>query len=297
MHTNTRTFILIVSLALILALTGCNLPTTVTPQPTATSINLPPEQTATTPPNTEACLPLPSDWGQQISSALPNHEAVVVHQAFAGTNTLLIWLVDPALAAQTDEELVQEASAQISQVVQHISETDPCLNEIDALYFTIVDSSYWTWYSTSIQVSEGNNLSLDAEGGGGDESQGGGQLAAMPEPTPEFEAGDCDWQTANAALINSITTSENQAAFTFQRDAFGSHVFAYWQAADQAAAENSFPAVAAIADQLACLSPQPTALSVSIMLPDGQIILTGETPLHGETPLQESDYQYQILMP
>jgi hypothetical protein len=168
------------------------------------------------------------------------------------------------------------------------------------LHITVVGVDYTQWFSGPIRMQDLPVSGEDASGGGPDEERGSGvsEVTAAPLALPGPQT--CDWGAASAALDEEFGSKGVDANFYFVRDANGNNVFVHWVAEEDQEPLESIPLLARVVEQIGCLYPQPTGISLSVASEGGVVLLNGFLPgaQSGEgTIFDIDDFSYQLVAP
>ena len=143
-----------------------------------------------------------------------------------------------------------------------------------------------------IPLSEG-----DTAGGGPDEERGSGvsEVTAEPLVLPGPEA--CDWKSTSTALDEKFGGSGLVANFYYVRDANGNNVFVHWVLVEGQEPLESIPLLARVVEQIGCLYPEPTGISLTVSGKDGVVLLNGYLPGRQSGGFNIDDFTYQLVSP
>jgi hypothetical protein len=260
-----------------------------------------PSPTAT---NSETNTPLPTscqpDRAQldKLESQLPYDQKVILYQAFSGEHTLVVWFVEPELGTAYTAENETKAVNKAVEASRILVQSSLCGEDFDLFHITVVGVDYTQWFSGPIRPGDLPLLGESGIGGSPDEERGAGISAVTAEPPVLPEPNACAWQTVSPALDADFNNLGFEAEFYYVRDSNGNNVFVNWVLHETEEPLESIPLLARVVEQISCLYPEPTGVSLTVAGEDGVMLLTGYLPVtqSGEgIKLSLDDFSYHLL--
>ena len=257
---------------------------------------------------TETALPLygmPLGCQPEVSllnnlrAQLPYQQAVVIYQAYGGEHSLVVWLAAPELDGGFRAENEYQATEIAVSAARVLLGASVCVGKFDLLHITVVGGDYTQWFSGPIRPADvpPDEKANTGGGHGGDRGAGISAVTAAPDEAPRPD--DCDWQTARENLAQQFDSVKISISdFYFIRDAGNDFVYAHWVLAGDQTPEELLPLLSKTADELSCLIPRPTGISLTIAGEDGVVQLTGFLPgsvSRRKTRFDLDDLSYQLL--
>jgi hypothetical protein len=235
---------------------------------------------------------------RNLEAQLPYQQVEVIHQAFGGEHTLVIWIVDPELSSGFSARDVQVAVQRAAASAQVLNGASVCVRKFDLLHLTVVGADYTQWFSGAFRPGDVPTPAAGGSGGGpqGERGAGVSLVTAMPVSPPGEDI--CIWTDAQAALVETFAEMEVQGGMYYVRDENGNHVFLHWVLPEGIAAVDSLALLEPLAAQLACLYPRPSGISLTVSGQDGTVVLTAYLPGSASrrgTEFELDDLTYQEL--
>ncbi len=292
--TRYRTIFWLSVLSILLAACAAPPSQTIQPEPTSTVTTAPAQPAESN--QTGQCLP-DQTLLDQFRSVLPYEQAVLVQEAFAGERTLIVWFVDPTLEPALPELSAELAAVHAVEALRNLYQASACLSEFQIVHVNVVDSQYNQMFSAPIRFADIPPLVDSGSGGGPNEQSGGGRAEITPAPLLSPPKGACAWMETSLNLSDDLAKREISAAFYFIRDPGGSIIYAQWSVVSTENVLSALQELENIYNQIACLYPQPTGLSLTLTSPAGMILLTGflSLDLTGNHPFNLNDFSYTII--
>jgi hypothetical protein len=233
-----------------------------------------------------------------LRAQLSYQQAAVIYQAYAGEHSLVIWLAAPELSGGYPAENQHQATEIAISSAEVLMGASVCVQKFDLLHITVVGADYTQWFSGSIRPADLLSIEDGNTGGGVVPERGAGVLPGTAELSDPPLASDCDWPSVKASLDQQTIGEEIEADYYFIRDSNASLVFAHWVLPADNLPEDQLPLLAQMTEQLTCLYPRPTGLSMTIAGEDGVVRLTGFIPgkvSRKKTSFDLDDLSYQLL--
>lgn len=277
-----KRFFVIWAFGLVWVATGCASPATVNVPESSTNIPV-----GSYPlPSTSPAVEVPDECDPSLSSvqtwtaSLPYPEAVIIPQSYQEKSSLILWLVDPSLVSG-DPELNQELAANQAlfsalKIYQHTE----CVQNFDDIYASIVDSDYRLWFSGSFRTADLPGLQLEETGAGTEQEIGGGRISSSVGGQSAGAEASCSWKEASQILSQHFSKRNQPAVFYYLRDTGGANLYVHLVTSSPQGGEPAQQWVSEIYPLLPCLYAALDGITITLTLPNNQILLTGYQPLN-----------------
>jgi hypothetical protein len=245
----------------------------------------------------ESCRP---DRAQldDLDAQLRYDQSVILYQTYAGEHTLVVWFVEPELGTEYTAENEAKAVIKAVEVAQILAQARVCDKAFDLFHITVVGVDYTQWFSGPIRPADIPSSGESGTGGSPDEERGAGVSVVTAEPPPLVGPNACAWQTVSTALDAEFSNMGVDADFYYVRDSNGNNVFVHWMAPRSEELLESIPLLVRVIEQIDCLYPGPTSISLTVAGEDGVVLLDGFLPgtqLEDGTNFSLDDFSYQLV--
>jgi hypothetical protein len=250
-------------------------------------------------PNSDGCRP---ERGllDDLEALLPYEQRVIFHQAYGGEHSLVVWFVEPELGVGTTADNESKAITKAVETASLLAQTSVCAEVVDLVHVTVVGVDYTQWFSGPIRLQDIPPSEGDTAGGGPGEERGAGVSEETAEPLVLPGPDSCAWGTVSATLDVEFGGKGVEANFYYVRDANGNNVFVHWVPVEDQESLESIPLLAQVVEQIGCLYPDPTGISLIVSGEDGVVLLNGYLPgrQSGDGIVFDiDDFTYQLVEP
>lgn len=259
-------------------------------------------QTKNTP--TSPSNPLPTHPGGVCANldmnawadSLPYPEAVLTEQSYRGQRSLVLWYADPGLTEATPEELETLAAESALSTLKQLMQAQACFASFESVYVTVVDAGYQLRFSGSVRTEDLAQLSnTDLDDGSGE--VGSGRLSPTAEESASGAGQSCLWTDVSTPLSESFSSDLLPAAFTLTRDPVGTHLSAYVTVPHSPDREATQQIAEAVYSSTGCLQTTLTDITLTLTLPNSQLVVTAYQPLSGENGPDPEAFRYTRFDP
>lgn len=238
----------------------------------------------------DACQFSDSDLSTWAAS-LPYEEAALFPQTYQEQSTLNLWFMNPSLTQANTEEVSIWAMESAFSALKQLTLQDDCVMEFDNFFVTVVDPQYRAWFSGSIRPADVEQLNL-AELNNGNGEIGGGRITPTDENTSTGGGQTCRWGDIAGAFQKQFPSNNQSIAFTLIQNPEGLELTAYFVVPQTPTDEEVAHLAPVFYDVAGCWQPQIQGISIILMLPNYQLLLTGYQPVRpgGGFDLSELTY-------
>jgi hypothetical protein len=213
------------------------------------------------------------DW----ADSLPYEEVVLVPQTYMDESSLILWLVDTTLLPAYPEVTQELAANRAINAAAELARYTYCVLKFDNIHASVVDADYFLWFSGSIRTVDLPGITTKESGAGTAEAEGGGRV--LPSTGDQNSPSTCTWKDASQSLDKHFAEQNQPAVFYYIRDGGGANLFAHFTVPNADAARPVEDWISGIHAQVSCLQPNLDGLSITLILPDGRILMTGYQPV------------------
>lgn len=212
------------------------------------------------------------------AASLPFVEVGLFPQNYQEHSTLNLWFVNAALTQANPDEISTWAAESAISALKQLTSQDNCVMEFDTVFITVMDPQYQVWFTGNLQPADVAQITL-GEGNDHSSEVGGGQIIPTDANAPAGGGQACRWVDRYQSLSEQFSTPYQYSSFMLNRDAGGTTLFAYLVLPHRPTDEYIAQLVATIYDLTGCFQAQLDGISITLTLPNSQLILTGYQPL------------------
>lgn len=229
-----------------------------------------------------------------LKAQLPYEELEIAAQSYSGEYILMVWIVDPTLEEFDQAERQVKAAQTATSASVLLDQASICVGKFDLLHFSVVGGDYYEWFSGPVRPGDIPG-EFETGSGGIPQSERGAGVESNPQvPAEPSDENSCSWDMVRDALEQGFSEKSIQAGFTYVRNESGNIVSVHWVIPAEQDPTDDLNLLELVVDELRCLYPPATGISVMVVDDASVIQLTGFLPAD-EGDFDLADFKYQLI--